>query len=66
MSAQQNGEILDDVGKKLKLSTNVDISKLVWRNYTANFDEDSIDIEDVINGKCAYFDSVTMSHYPIS
>ena len=58
--------MIEDVGKKLKLSSNVDVSKLVWRNYTANFDEDSIDIEDVMNEKSAYFDTVTMSHYPIS
>jgi hypothetical protein len=58
--------MIEDVGKKLKLSNNIDITKLVWRNYTVNFDEDSIDIEDIMNRKNNDFDGVGMSCYLIS
>jgi len=37
--------MIEDVGKKLKFSSNMDTSKLVWRDYSASFDLESMEIE---------------------
>lgn len=42
-----------------------DISKLIWRNYTYNDSEDSIDVEDIVRGPSSNFDPETMMHYKI-
>lgn len=50
------------MGRKLKLSKDDDITR--WRlcNYE-KYEEDSIDISDIVKGKAEYFDPLTLLHW---